>query len=208
MSWSIPRRITAIVVAILGILYPVLVYFGLSSYAPRYILLLLLAVIIVRAALFVASKKYLQAGLALLVAIIVGSAGIASEIVAIRFYPVIVAATLAAIFTVSLFSGMPIIERFARLREDDLDDYAQNYTRNLTKVWIGFFIVNGMIAAWTALYASLETWTLYNGLISYILVGILFVGEWPVRKWMRSRHDQKVKNQNPSQTSRTDQEPV
>lgn len=204
MSWSVPKRIIAIVLAMLGVLYPVLVYFGLSSYAPRYVLLTLLAVIVIRAVLSVCTQKYLQAGLTLLVAVILAIAGIASEVVAIRFYPVIVTATLAAIFTLSLFSGMPIIERFARMREGNLDDYARGYTRKLTKVWIGFFIVNGLIAGWTALYASLETWTLYNGLISYVLVGILFVGEWPVRRLVRSRHDRKVKTQNPQ----TDREPV
>ena len=82
--------------------------------------------------------------------------------------------------------------RFARLRTPELDDYAIGYTRILTAVWVSFFIANGSIAAWTALYASIDTWTLYNGLISYVLIAVLFVGEWPVRRILRARHDRKT----------------
>lgn len=44
-----------------------------------------------------------------------------------------------------------------------------------------FFLVNGAIALFTALYSSDKIWALYNGLISYGLMGMLFVGEWLVR---------------------------
>jgi uncharacterized membrane protein len=50
-------------------------------------------------------------------------------------------------------------------------------------VWCGFFILNGCMAAWTAFAASRETWALYNGLISYLLMGVLFAGEWVFRRW-------------------------
>ena len=59
--------------------------------------------------------------------------------------------------------------------------------RNVTWAWCGFFILNGAIASWTALYASLATWTLYNGAISYGLIAVMFTGEWLVRHQLRSR---------------------
>jgi len=34
----------------------------------------------------------------------------------------------------------------------------------------------------TARFASLQTWTLYNGLIAYLLMGVLFGGEWLLRR--------------------------
>ena len=194
MTWSVPNRIGAILLAILGIAYPVLVYFGLSVFSPRLILIVLIVAVLLRAALFLGSGKRVQAITFLLVAAILACAGIASELVAIRFYPVIVSATLAALFGVSLFVGRPMIERFARLRTPELDDYAIGYTRILTAVWVGFFIANGSIAAWTALSASIKTWTLYNGLISYVLIAVLFVGEWPVRRILRARHDRKTQD--------------
>jgi uncharacterized membrane protein len=100
---------------------------------------------------------------------------------------------MGAVFTVTLFTDRPMVERLARLKMPDLDDYSIAYTRKLTKVWIGFFAVNAMIATWTALYASMEIWTLYNGFLSYLLIGILFIGEWPVRRILRARHDRKIK---------------
>ncbi|MGO2055828.1 MAG: hypothetical protein ACTH2G_08900 [Halomonadaceae bacterium] len=82
---------------------------------------------------------------------------------------------------------MPVIERLARLREPELPAAGIRYTRNVTWAWCGFFILNGAIASWTALYASLATWTLYNGAISYGLIAVMFTGEWLIRHQLRSR---------------------
>ena len=102
-------------------------------------------------------------------------------------YPVAVNAVMLAIFLSSLWRGMPVIERLARLREPELPAAGVRYTRNVTWAWCGFFILNGAIASWTALYASLATWTLYNGAISYGLIAVMFTGEWLVRHQLRSR---------------------
>jgi len=51
----------------------------------------------------------------------------------------------------------------------------------VTQVWCGFFMLNGGIALATALWSSFEIWSLYNGLIAYLLMGTLFVGEYLVR---------------------------
>ncbi len=193
MTWSVPKRIAALLLGVLGVTYPVLVYFGLSAFSPQFILIGLLIVVLLRAVTFALQKRYGPAGLAVLVAGIVAAGGLASELLAIRFYPVIVSLTMGAVFTVTLFTDRPMVERLARLKMPDLDDYSIAYTRKLTKVWIGFFAVNAMIATWTALYASMEIWTLYNGFLSYLLIGILFIGEWPVRRILRARHDRKIK---------------
>ena len=44
-----------------------------------------------------------------------------------------------------------------------------------------FFIVNGSIALVTALWSSFEIWSLYNGFIAYLIMGLLLVGEYIVR---------------------------
>ncbi len=56
------------------------------------------------------------------------------------------------------------------------------YTRQVTGVWCGFFVVNAAIAVWTAVSASREIWALYNGFIAYIAMGTLFAGEWLLRR--------------------------
>lgn len=62
------------------------------------------------------------------------------------FYPVVVNSVMLAVFGGSLWSGMPIIERLARLREPDLPERAVRYTRRVTQIWCAFFIINGGIA--------------------------------------------------------------
>ncbi|MEH6800514.1 MAG: hypothetical protein V7681_14575 [Halopseudomonas sabulinigri] len=102
-----------------------------------------------------------------------------------RAYPVAVSLILLAVFAGSLFQGMPVIERLARFQEPDLPPEGVRYTRKVTWAWCGFFIVNGGIAAWTALYADLAAWTLYNGCISYLLMGLMFAVEWLCRRRVR-----------------------
>ncbi|NQY50862.1 MAG: hypothetical protein HRT50_17520, partial [Colwellia sp.] len=96
---------------------------------------------------------------------------------------------LALIFSYSLVNPPPIIERLARLTQADLPDHAVIYTRTVTKVWLGFFILNGLVACYTALFTSLQTWTIYNGFIAYILMAILFYGEYLVRLRVQKLND-------------------
>jgi len=61
------------------------------------------------------------------------------------------------------------------------------YTRKVTIMWCAFFVANGLAALATALWASNEVWLLYNGLVSYLLMGALFAGEWLVRRRIKAR---------------------
>ena len=54
-------------------------------------------------------------------------------------------------------------------------------------MWCGFFVVNGAVAAATALWATPAVWALYNGLLSYVAMGVLMGGEWLVRRRVRGR---------------------
>lgn len=96
------------------------------------------------------------------------------------YYPVIVNLTLLVTFSLSLFYGQPVITRLAQITTP-LDDEGKKYTRQLTKVWVTFFSFNALIALITT-QLSLDVWTLYNGGISYILIGLLAGGEWIYRK--------------------------
>ena len=80
-----------------------------------------------------------------------------------------------------------MIERFARLQEPEFSDTAIAYTRKVTMVWCGFFVLNGSASLYTALFTDMATWTLYNGLIAYLLLGLLFIGEYLVRLRVKAR---------------------
>nr|WP_298373128.1 hypothetical protein [uncultured Halomonas sp.] len=111
--------------------------------------------------------------------------------IGVRAWPVLINAALFILFAWSLRHPPSLIERLARRQEPDLPPSGVRYTRRVTQLWCGFFLINGSIALWTALYADLGLWTLYNGGIAYGLSGALFAGEWCVRQRVRRKasHD-------------------
>ena len=106
----------------------------------------------------------------------------------LKLYPLLINAVMLSVFAYTLISPPSMIERFARLREPDLPTPAIAYTRRVTQVWCGFFVINGLIALATALWASEAAWSLYNGVIAYLLMGVLFGGEYLIRLRFRRRH--------------------
>ncbi|HSF57935.1 MAG TPA: hypothetical protein VLD83_07685 [Candidatus Binatia bacterium] len=104
---------------------------------------------------------------------------------ALRLYPVLVNATLLGVFAYSLIFPPSMIERFARMNEPNLPVQAIGYTRRVTQIWCVFFGINGAIALMTALWASPAMWALYNGLIAYLLMGLLLAGESVVRRYFK-----------------------
>ncbi|MGO2132120.1 MAG: hypothetical protein ACTH3D_04370 [Halomonas sp.] len=126
-------------------------------------------------------------GFAVIAAIGMLAVGLAIDAeLGMRGYPVAINTVLLATFATSLWQGMPVVERLARLKEPDLPPQGVLYTRRVTQVWCVFFMINGAIAAWTAAYADLALWSLYNGVISYGLIALMFTGEWYCRRRLRS----------------------
>lgn len=105
---------------------------------------------------------------------------------AMLWYPVWVNLTLFTLFFVSLLRGVPMVERLATAIEGPLDERGVRYTRTVTQVWCAFFVSNGVLAAGTAVYGSWNLWLLYNGFIAYMLIGLLMIVEWQVRKRVRA----------------------
>lgn len=101
---------------------------------------------------------------------------------ALMYYPVTVNVTLLAVFSYSLYRPPSVIEQLARLQTPDLSPYGQRYTFRVTQVWCLFFILNGTIALLTTLSGDVNLWAWWNGFISYLLIGLLFAGEWCVRR--------------------------
>lgn len=173
-----PRWLNA-AIGMLMLLYPAAVYFGLRYLEPRWIAAALAGLLAARLAL--AGQRWMRqaawAGLAF-AAFAVWS----NQVLTLRFYPVAVNAAMLAIFGVSLLRPPSLIERLARLQTPDLPAAGVIYTRRVTALWCGFFVLNGTAALVTALYASFEVWSLYNGLIAYLLMGLLLLGEYGVRR--------------------------
>jgi uncharacterized membrane protein len=104
-----------------------------------------------------------------------------------KLYPASMNAAMLAAFGFTLIQPPSMAERFARLREPHLPPEGIIYTRRVTIVWCCFFLLNGSIALITAFWAPAKIWALYNGLIAYILIGLLFAGEYLVRLRFKAR---------------------
>lgn len=102
-------------------------------------------------------------------------------------YPVMVSFSMGTVFVKSLISPPSLIEQLARLHEPLLDEQGIIYTHKVTILWAIYCFSNGLISGAIALWGSHTTWALYNGVISYVIMGILFAGEFGVRRWVRSR---------------------
>jgi acyl-coenzyme A synthetase/AMP-(fatty) acid ligase len=105
----------------------------------------------------------------------------------LRIYPVLVSAGLLVVFGSTLFFPPVMIFRLAVLQDRSIpgslaEKRVASYCRIWTLIWCGFFILNGAVAGYTAFFASGAFWSVYNGGISYLLMGILFFGEIMIRK--------------------------
>ena len=114
----------------------------------------------------------------------------------LKIYSVVISVTLLFVFGSTLFMPPNIIFRFATLSDKSIkgSSYEQkvyNYCQKVTIVWCCFFILNGTASALTTFSeqifglspeAARTVWAVYNGGISYVLMGTLFVVEFIIRK--------------------------
>jgi len=130
------------------------------------------------------ARQHLPVVLLVLLAVITGSGTL------LLFVPMLVSLYLFWTFAATLRGGMPMIERFARIVEVDLPDFCVPYCRTVTQVWCFFLLANSLCVGALALWAPLEWWTLYAGLVFYLLMGALLAGEFVFRKlWFRYYRD-------------------
>jgi uncharacterized membrane protein len=100
----------------------------------------------------------------------------------VYFYPVMVNTVLLFVFVSSLYRQQTIVEKIARLRDPRFTDQEIPYARKVTIAWALFFAVNGCVALITVLIEDKFYWSIYNGAISYLLMGLMFAGEFYCRK--------------------------
>lgn len=170
---------------LLTLIYPVTIWLAEGRIEPRVlagVLLLAGFARLVNVPMSQATRWWMGATLLLVLLAVWGNA-----MFPLKLYPVIVNATLLGVFAYSLIVPPSAIERIARMRDPHLPEQATGYTRRVTQVWCVFFAVNGAIALYTALYASSALWSLYNGFLAYIFIGLLFAGEYCVRRRVMGR---------------------
>jgi uncharacterized membrane protein len=164
-----------------SVLYPFLVYFGLPHLPPGP----LVALAVGLGGLHLLHRRpisLMPRWSFLLIPCVLLALLALRPVLAAQAYPPLVSLSLAATFAWSLARPPTLIERVARLTTPDLSPKAVAYTRTVTKVWTVFFLANAAIASVCTLWFTVAIWTLWTGLVSYLLIGILFAGEVMVRR--------------------------
>ena len=100
----------------------------------------------------------------------------------LKMYPVLMSLGALIIFASTLIKPPSMIERFARILEPDLPESGIIWTKKVTVIWCVFFALNAVIAGITVFFTSMKIWVIYNGFLSYLLMGLLLIGEFILRK--------------------------
>lgn len=174
------------ITVLITLVYPLAIWLGHDRIEPRWLAALLLLAAATRLPSLPVSRvaRWSMAGALLLALAAIWS----NLLLPLKLYPVLVSAALLCAFAYSLAVPPSMVERLARVREPDLPAAAIGYTRRVTQVWCGFFILNGALALGTALWASEALWSLYTGVIAYCLMGALFGAEWLCRMRFKRLH--------------------
>ena len=144
-------------------------------------------------ALFDRLKKNLRllvsAGLMLLAGLFCLATG---QTLFIKLYPVLMNLIFLFTFGSTLFLSPNICFRFACLAQKNLSKShiarrVEKYCFKVTIIWCIFFILNGSAALYTVFSKSDKIWSIYNGGISYGLMGVLFAVEFLVRMVVNSK---------------------
>ena len=170
------RRTLRLAIWLLTLAYPWLWYYGGGA---RALAAGMAAAGLLRA--LIADSATIRAGAVALAAFFL-LAALRNASGSLTLYPLLVNGAMLAVFAASLIHPPTVIERLARLQHPDLPPEGVRYTRRVTQIWCGFFVINGSIIAALALLHAHRAWTWYTGLISYLLMGALLAGEWLYRR--------------------------
>jgi len=174
-------------IAIATLVYPFIVFTSIERVGPASLSIVLFCLLVARVIIrrrFKDPEQYVQ--LMLVGSLCLMAAWMKSETL-LRFYPVAMNLAFSLFFFYSLTKEVTLIEKFSQYMVKDPEPYQRQYMRGLTKAWAILLLVNAGFAAYTACCASLEIWTFYNGVISYVLFGLFSLLELINRHFYKKR---------------------
>lgn len=124
---------------------------------------------------------------AILMAIILLIVGLSRSLETMYWYPIIINGIMLVMFGGSLWQNQTIIERLARLQDPNLPEEGVRYTRKVTQLWCGVFMLNIAISTLLIAAEQFAWWAIYTGVIAYVIMGVVMGGEWLFRKMVIQR---------------------
>lgn len=171
----------------LGVVYPAFVYALQSTLSQASFVAIAVATIALRVATLDKASAPLWRGPLLLAIPALLLVLLVAPDKAAMAYPVAISLAAAAVFGGTLIVPPSLIERFARMQEPDLPEEGRAYCRKVTWVWTVWLVLNALIAGllgWTGHHVA---WAIWTGILSYVVMALLFLGEIVVRRHVRKK---------------------
>jgi len=181
MSPISPRAVFGGLIALAVFVYPFVVYLLIDTISPIWFGAILVGLIALRVWPLLRTNSVIIALVVFGIAFL-GLLRWTGDAFVLQLYPTIASLFLLLVFGYSLIKPSSVIERFAVRAgmEPNVGNIA--YTRVVTMVWCGFFAFNAIVSAGVTLTGSMAAWALYNGLLSYLLIGLIFSAEFLYRQ--------------------------
>lgn len=176
---------------VLVVLYPLLVHLSVLLNLP---LLQALALISLVAGFTYQGLRnrngFLWALLLLIAALLLLLAAINSTIYLLYVPPVALPLLLAVVFINTLLPGKePLVTAIGEASRGPLSAEMRRYTRGVTTLWAAVFCLMVLEAFVLALAGRPQLWSWVTSILNYLLIGILFLGEFIFRKWRFPDHN-------------------
>lgn len=167
------------------VLYPLMVYLGMQWFEPAVLGLIVVGIYLFRT-LLKANQHWQRGGLIMAGAVLAAVFWYTNSELLLRLLPAGINLSLALVFAAGLIWPPTLPARMAALHRgvpySDLPPPVRHYTSWVTRLWVVFFVFNAGVSVLTAWVGSRELWALYNGFVSYLIVGVLFAGEYGYRR--------------------------
>ena len=147
---------------------------------PAWSMLVLMTLDACVVALIVRSRSALLVGM--LLAALLGIAVLSHQQLLAALPSIALNLMLASVFAVTLRRDeTPLIVRIAEVDNAALTPQFRWYLRGLTHAWAIFFAAMAALSLLLMLYAPFEWWSLFVNVLSWPLIGAMFIAEWLVR---------------------------
>jgi len=170
------------------LLYPYLVYRGVQEgvvwFAPAAI-----ASVYFYQAVNARNRKIRIQKLAIVLMLFVGAIYFQDTVA--KLVPIIIQLSLMLFFGKTLLpnKGPSLVERFASLEFPVMPPVLMRYCRHLTVMWTGFFAFNVLACLYLALFAPVQWWAIYTGVLIFVLTALIMIAEYIWRFFMFRRID-------------------
>jgi len=184
-------RVVSVLFPLLLLTYPLVLHLGIY-FGHIDLVVLYLAILLSLPFLSTAIKRIrpgiwriMAVGLAFIVLVISAS----NDKLIVKLVPLTVNGVLLWFFSSSLVGGrIPLITRFASLMREDMPPAVLIYTRRATIAWSGYFLSMLIFSLILAIYAPIELWSFFSNVLSYVILVLMFLVEFTVRRFLLHEH--------------------